>query len=295
MPTLLKGVAIISSATAAGYGDFCDQLLHNEYGLHFDLRLFPAMMQGTNVEASVLAALEAVMEEADAFDVAVIIRGGGATSDLSDFESYSLAAAVAQMPLPVIVGIGHERDETVLDLVAHTRVKTPTAAAAFLIEHGAAQLSAIEDLSTRIHTAVTARLRTQDERLKRLSSALPRAFALMSERQGRLTDSIQARITGAARRHLLNCGHALEQIAMRFEQQARMQSQQAHARLQLMESRMTALDPALQLRRGYSLTYTSEGKLIRDVASVRPGQLINTRLADGTIVSQVMPHAITQE
>ena len=111
LPTLLRRIAVVSSASAAGYGDFCDQLLNNDYGLYFSLRLFPAVMQGANVEESVLAALAAICDEADNYDCVVIIRGGGATSDLSDFDTYNLAAAVSQMPLPVIIGIGHERDE----------------------------------------------------------------------------------------------------------------------------------------------------------------------------------------
>ena len=123
MPLLPQRIAVISSATAAGYGDFCHQLQHNPRGFYFRTELFPALMQGNQVEESVLAALDAVNARVDEFDVVVIIRGGGATSDLSGFDTYLLAAACAQFPLPVITGIGHERDDTVLDSVAHTRVK----------------------------------------------------------------------------------------------------------------------------------------------------------------------------
>ena len=133
MPVLPQRVAVISSATAAGYGDFCHQLQHNPGGFYFYTELFPALMQGNQVEESVLAALDRINARINEFDVVVIIRGGGATSDLSGFDTYLLAAACAQFPLPIITGIGHERDDTVLDSVAHTRVKTPTAAAAFLI------------------------------------------------------------------------------------------------------------------------------------------------------------------
>lgn len=124
LPLSANRIAVISSATAAGYGDFCNQLLRNDYRLRFTVRLFPAVMQGEHVESSVLAALDAVMARQDDWDAVVIIRGGGATSDLSGFDTYLLAAACAQFPLPVITGIGHERDDTVIDLVAHTRVKT---------------------------------------------------------------------------------------------------------------------------------------------------------------------------
>ncbi|MBQ8443183.1 MAG: exodeoxyribonuclease VII large subunit, partial [Bacteroides sp.] len=133
MPLLPQRVAVISSATAAGYGDFCNQLANNPRGYGFHTQLFPAIMQGDRVEESVIAALNAIYAQLDCWDVVVIIRGGGATSDLSGFDTYELAANCAQFPLPIITGIGHERDDTVIDLVAHTRVKTPTAAAAFLI------------------------------------------------------------------------------------------------------------------------------------------------------------------
>jgi len=287
LPALMKRVAVVSSATAAGYGDFCDQLEHNDYGLCFQAELFPAVMQGTNVEESVLAALEAIMDRADEFDVVVIIRGGGATSDLSDFDTYPLAAAVAQMPLPVIVGIGHERDETVLDYVAHTRVKTPTAAAAFLIQHGADQLASLQTLATTFQTLAARRLQYQQERLQRLTATLPRAFALVHERQGRRLDSLGARLGMAAQRHLLTCHRQLERQSDGIGQHARLQLRDARTCLQLLQGRLEALDPVLQLRRGYSLTYTADGRLLRSAAHVPPGTTLTTRLADGTLTSVV--------
>ena len=118
MPRLPQRIAVISSSTAAGYGDFCHQLQNNARGFYFHTELFPALMQGERVEESVLTALDKINSRLDSFDAVVIIRGGGATSDLSGFDTYLLAAACAQFPLPVITGIGHERDDTVLDSVA---------------------------------------------------------------------------------------------------------------------------------------------------------------------------------
>ena len=135
LPVLTQRIAVISSATAAGYGDFCNQLLHNSFGFVFYPRLFQAIMQGEQVEQSIIQALDCINATRDNWDVVVIIRGGGATSDLSGFDTYDLAANCAQFPLPIITGIGHERDDTVLDMISHTRVKTPTAAAEFLINH----------------------------------------------------------------------------------------------------------------------------------------------------------------
>ena len=134
MPLAPQRIAVISSPTAAGYGDFVNQLENNRYGFRFYCKLFPATMQGAQTEASVIAALDTIYRHAEKFDVVVIIRGGGATADLSAFDSYDLAHHCTQFPLPVVAGIGHQRDETILDLVAHTSVKTPTAAAEMLID-----------------------------------------------------------------------------------------------------------------------------------------------------------------
>lgn len=287
LPALLRRIAVVSSATAAGYGDFCNQLEQNEYGLRFDLQLFPAVMQGANVEESVLAALEAIMARADAFDAVVIIRGGGATSDLSDFDTYPLAAAVAQMPLPVVVGIGHERDETILDYVAHTRVKTPTAAAAFLIQHGADQLAALQTLSATIQTAAARRLQREQERLRHLTATLPRAFALVHERQGRRLDHLSIRLTTAPRQQLADSRHRLERLQEQLGQRALMQLSEARARCALFGTRLEALDPVRQLRRGYSLTFTPDGRLLCSAADAPPGTTLTTRLPDGTLTSRV--------
>lgn len=264
LPTLLRRIAVVSSASAAGYGDFCDQLLNNDYGLYFSLRLFPAVMQGANVEESVLAALAAICDEADSYDCVVIIRGGGATSDLSDFDTYNLAAAVSQMPLPVIVGIGHERDETVLDFVAHTRVKTPTAAAAFLIDYQAQHLVRLEELGRRIRQSTALRLQRTRARLDQLTTSLPRTFILITERQR----------------------HRLERITDRQSTALTRQLERERHRQELLSQRLKALSPERQLQRGYSLTFAN-GQLLRTAANLAPGTRLTTRLADGEITSTV--------
>ncbi len=134
MPTVPQRIAVISSESAAGYGDFINQLQHNDGGYTFFITLFPALMQGDKADLSIISAMHQVFERAEEFDVLVIIRGGGAALDLDCFDSYDLCSHVAQFSLPVITGIGHERDETVSDLVANTKLKTPTAVAVFLIE-----------------------------------------------------------------------------------------------------------------------------------------------------------------
>jgi len=194
----------------------------------------------------------------------VIIRGGGATSDLSDFDTYTLAAAVTQMPLPVIVGIGHERDETVLDYVAHTRVKTPTAAAAFLVDYQAQQLVRLEELNRRIFQSTSQRLQRARARLDQLTTTLPRTFVLITERQRHRMDLLQQRQRSALHRQLERERH----------------------RHELLRQRLETLAPERQLRRGYSLTLI-DGHLLRSAQDLRPGTHITTRLADGQVESVV--------
>ncbi len=286
LPLLLKHIAVVSSAGAAGYGDFCDQLHGNEYGLYFDVQLFSATMQGQHVEASVMAALEAVAND-PRWDCVVIIRGGGATSDLADFDSYPLAAAVAQMPIPVIVGIGHERDDTVLDYIAHTRVKTPTAAAAFIIDHGAQQLASLDEWQTTILQNARLKIEASKQQLTRMTTLLPRTFALVQERQQRRLEQLATRLTTAPRQQFLNASHRLELVSNRLAQAARMNVQNAKFKVQNMEQKLAALDPALLLQRGYSLTFTADGRLLRNADDIKANDIITTRLANGTVQSQV--------
>ncbi|MBQ8737006.1 MAG: exodeoxyribonuclease VII large subunit, partial [Bacteroidaceae bacterium] len=155
LPRLLQRIAVISSASAAGYGDFIKQLEGNNKCLKFEVKLFAATMQGDGVESSVIKALDCIAKEMDDWDAVVIIRGGGAASDLYGFDTLALGENIAQFPLPVISGIGHERDDTIVDIVAHTRVKTPTAAADFIIRHQEAELNILHEFSERISRECT--------------------------------------------------------------------------------------------------------------------------------------------
>ena len=173
IPRFAKRIAVISAAGAAGYGDFCRQLEDNEYGFKFEVTLFPAIMQGEQVESSVVAALNKIYPSISDFDVVVIIRGGGATSDLSGFDTLALAENVAQFPIPIITGIGHDRDESILDMVANTHVKTPTAAAALLIDNLRQVLERINEAQQRITMAINQRLANQKTRLSNLQTLIP--------------------------------------------------------------------------------------------------------------------------
>lgn len=264
MPVLPQRIAVISSATAAGYGDFCHQLQHNSRGFFFYTELFSAMMQGNQVEESVLAALDRINKRLNEFDAVVIIRGGGATSDLSGFDTYMLAAACSQFPLPIITGIGHERDDTVLDMVAHTRVKTPTAAAELLINHMEEAADRLEYLSARLRESASAFLEQEYMRLSACQTRIPSLIVR------RLSDARIRLMT--VRNDLMQCSTA-------------MLSRQRH-KLELLQQRLADASPEKLLARGYSITL-KDGIPITDGSRVSPGDEIITRLYKGELTSVV--------
>ena len=271
IPMFAKRIAVISAAGAAGYGDFIRQLEDNGYGFRFDVTLFPAIMQGEQVEQSVIAALNSIYEASVSnapaskhFDVVVILRGGGATVDLSGFDTLALAENVAQFPLPVITAIGHERDESILDMVSNTRVKTPTAAAALLIDRLFQVLTRIDSAQQRITTAITQRLTTQKSRIETLQTLIP----------------------ALAQRILSNGRHRIELLENRLPVAIeRMMTNQKH-RLAQMELLLQSYDPQLLLRRGYSITL-HQGRAVRDPEQLKDGDEIETRVEKGTILSVI--------
>ncbi len=287
LPRLLRRIAVISSATAAGYGDFCNQLEQNDYGFHFDVKLFPAVMQGEQVSASIISALEEVLASPDHyFDLVVIIRGGGASSDLSDFDNYELAACIALYPLPVLTGIGHERDETVLDYVAHTRVKTPTAAAAFIIDHQAAEATLLDELYQRITRTASERILREKQRLERQQAVLPLLITnIIQGRQNRLAILLQ-RMTSVAAQRLEREPARLQLMHHRLLTSSGQRIEREQHRLQLMKQRLDSLDPRLLLKRGYSIT-TCGGKLVRGIDTLVKGDVLTTYTEHGTINSIV--------
>ena len=275
LPLFCQNIAVISSATAAGYGDFVNQLENNPYGFHFNITLFPAVMQGEQVEQSIIAVLEEIFQISEgarsgmhardtgsessrgdtilppslprslapsSFDCVVIIRGGGATTDLSGFDTLALAENVANFPLPIITGIGHERDESILDMIAFRREKTPTAVASFLIQHLLDIDSFLTGSQERITRSVSQRMDVERQRLNNYTVQLP----------------------------LL-----IQGILMR-----------ARHRLDLLEQRAVSADPTKLLQRGYSMTLHN-GRIVRNAKELSPGDTIETRLADGIVTSVV--------
>lgn len=264
LPVPTNRIAIVSSPTAAGYEDFCKQLANNPFGFTFYTKLFPAIMQGERTEDSIISALERIYEYQDNFDVVVIIRGGGATSELSSFDSYLLAASCAQFPLPIITGIGHERDETVLDIVAHTRKKTPTAVAEFLIDSMTEVWQELAFASQSIAVIVNERI--QEEWLKLTTMQAQASFHLKGwykEQAGILTAT-----TSALNKATLQAAKGNQN------------------KLDSFDKYLELISPQNILKRGYSLTLKN-GKAIKNASDVNKGDEIRTLLSDGDIKSIV--------
>lgn len=285
-PMFAQRIAVISSETAAGYGDFCNQLADNDYGFSFTTRLFPAVMQGEQVEQSVIAALDRINRCSDEFDCVVIIRGGGATSDMSGFDTLPLAENVANFPLPVITGIGHDRDESIIDMVAHTRVKTPTAAAALLISRLKATADLIDSCRERVLRAVSRRMETERMRLGRLSERIPTLFSVVRTRHESRLEIMQRRLTAAITRRLTAEHHRVETLTQSLAPLTERRMTAERHRLDMLVQRAKALDPTLLLRRGYSITL-HQGHAVRDAGELKPGDEIVTRLATGSITATV--------
>lgn len=264
IPTFAKRIAVISAQNAAGYGDFCRQLEDNDYGFRFEMTLYPAIMQGEQVEQSVINALNSIYERIHDYDVVCILRGGGATADLSGFDTLALAENVAQFPLPIITGIGHERDESILDMVANTKVKTPTAAAALLIDNLLHVLERLDDAGLRISHAVNQRISSQKIKIASMTSLIPTLALRMVGDQRHRIDTIGGRLPIAIERRLTTQKHLLESLSLKQQ----------------------GFDPQLLLSRGYSITL-KEGRAVRDPMQLKPGDEIETRLEKGTIKSTV--------
>ena len=258
-------VAVVSAVGAAGYGDFITHLYGNPSHLRFSTELFPAVMQGENAPQSIIAALDEIAVRTDDFDCVVIIRGGGATGDLASFDNYDLAANVAQFPLPVIVGIGHERDVTILDYVVAVRVKTPTAAAEWLIGRMEAALTRVRDLAAEIFRAATSKVSGGLQQLAYYQGLLP---SLSLGKIDRARSSLDAAVPEALR-------HAVELIVRR-------QNDRLDAASRLVE----ALSPQAVLRRGYSVCRVN-GRAVTDASALNAGDILTTVLASGSIKSTV--------
>ncbi len=279
-------VAIISAPGAAGYGDFTNQLENNAYGLQFYTGFFAATMQGNNTVPSVLAALDRINANADLFDCVVIIRGGGSTSDLNWFDNYDLAAAVAQFPIPVIVGIGHERDVTVLDYVAAMRVKTPTAAAQWLIERGSNALARLNELRNEVVAAASDQLAHSREQLAYYSSFIPMAAQRIVEAAAARVATYTRLIPTSAGALIVKHRNALQHTVELIGSATQHAMHTQRLRLDALNDKVALLSPRNILNRGYALAMHN-GHYVTDASTLQPGNVITVHLKQGAAIATV--------
>lgn len=284
VPPVLQRIAIVSAAGAAGYGDFMKQLTDNKYGVCFYPCLFQATMQGVKTVPTVLAALNKVEQNQHLFDCVVIIRGGGGTEELNSFDNYDLARRVATFPLPVIVGIGHERDITVLDYVAGIRVKTPTAAAEHIILQAANALAHIGDLSNQVVSIARDYIARAKEQLSYYAGNLPiMAQRIIDTNTLRLQNFIQNIPLHVQRRiegenaQLARQKDAIKNAVAQVKMKETM-------RLEALGDKIELLSPRKVMARGYTLT-TCEGKIMTDAAQLEAGKLVTIHFRDGKVVA----------
>ncbi|MDR1698325.1 MAG: exodeoxyribonuclease VII large subunit [Prevotellaceae bacterium] len=264
LPELVNRIAVISSKTAAGYEDFVNQLENNQQKLRFYCKLFPAVMQGEQTERSVIEALDRIYQYHENFDVVVIIRGGGATADLASFDSYDLAYYCTQFPLPIIVGIGHQRDHTILDSVAHTSVKTPTAVAELLIENLSETAEKLEDVEQQIYHSLQLLLQTEQQRLHSAGFDILRQAEFIIERKKQDLSNLKREVPRLVRHYLDKRRYALE----------------------IRRQRVQSASPELMLKKGYSIT-THNGKIVKSASQLRHSDSIVTHLFDGKVTSVI--------
>lgn len=285
LPRPLLRIAVISSHTAAGYGDFCHQLNQSPYAFH--IRLFPATMQGEDVERSIIAAIDSILASEQEWDAVAIIRGGGAVSDLNGFDTYLLAATVAQCPIPVLTGIGHERDETILDLVAHTRFKTPTAVAAFLVAQASAEADTLTQLSMRTAHACRTVLQREALTLSHCSHRLQQAVHNAQETQARHLQHLSNLMYTSAQGILFRQQMLLDNHREALPRSIHRILQHETETLTHIAEKIALVSPTRILELGYTLTRRTDGSILRSAKDAVPGQKLVTQFIDGTLESTV--------
>lgn len=263
LPLVPQKIAVISSPTAAGFGDFMDQINNNQYGYQINIQLFNAIMQGDKAAESIIAAVHEVHSHLDKFDLLVIIRGGGSQVDLDCFDNYELAAHLAQFPLPLISGIGHERDETVTDLVAHTKMKTPTAVAEFIISGINAYERRMEDAFSTIYNYVHQKFVHFDQ----------------------ILDNAVLRLRSATNENHQLMGFRLQELKQKLSNSVEKNISKNEERLSVAEKTIELLDPQSILKRGYTLTLIN-GKRVNS-KNIQKGDTIKTIGKDISITSKI--------
>lgn len=285
-PGIVNRIAVISSPSAAGYDDFLNQLKSDKKGYKFYVKLFPAVMQGDGAAGSIIDALDKIYLYADFFDAVAIIRGGGATTDMLAFDEYELADNCAQFPLPVITGIGHERDESVVDMVAHTRCKTPTAVAAFLIDKMAETEAELLFLQDEILNRVSAYLAEEKNFLENLTLRFSQRLNLSLQREKYYLSQISETIKQKSVFILQKEQRNVQEIRQKMNLLLRHFFLREQHKIELSEKTLSLVSPYNILKKGYSLT-AKNGKIIHSVNELNAGDIITTIFIDGKKQSEI--------
>jgi exodeoxyribonuclease VII large subunit len=286
LPLVPQRIAVISSATAAGYGDFIDHIDDNPYGYKIFYKLYQSLMQGQEAEASIIAALKQIRGHIKLHNAVVIIRGGGSQIDLSCFDTYSLAVEVAKFPLPVITGIGHERDDTVVDMVAHTKLKTPTAVAEFLISGMNSFEGRLLDAQSTLVNRAKELLREENHRLQYLIQQFRHIVRDgFNSEMNRIETALHRLIHGTTQ-IIDGNNNKLKLDVNRLFSGLKIVFQEHKNKIKHFDQAIRLLDPINVLKRGYSVTYLSE-KVIKDSSELQTGDIIRSKVFKGTVNSKV--------
>ncbi|MEG1664995.1 MAG: exodeoxyribonuclease VII large subunit [Mucinivorans sp.] len=285
LPPVVQRVAVISSESAAGWGDFVHQIDQCPYNI--ELTLFKATVQGSDASASVVAALEAIAQDMELFDAVVLIRGGGSVLDLACFDDYIMCSNIAQFPLPVVTGIGHQRDVSVADMVAHTSLKTPTAVADFLIARAEEFWDEIRERHQRIIERAQNILLGESLRMQKVESLLDQLSGQALHHHTLKIESLDAALRHTTLRAVESRLASTEYLKQTLEGSIKAAMATQIQRLTLLESKINARNPRNILRMGYSIV-TLDGHALRSVSDVQTGQIINIELTDGTIKSKTI-------
>lgn len=309
LPVVLQKIAIISSSTAAGYQDFINQLENNEFGFAFYHKLFQATMQGDTTETSIISALEKIYPYEDFFDAVVIIRGGGSASDLNAFNEYQLGLNIAQFPLPVLTGIGHEKDESIADIVAHKKLKTPTATAEFIIDHNADFLSIIQNLNVHIVQSVRDKIHLQNNIINLLSNKIintttnkifnkHRSLSEVTYRTKQLISNfkqyhsekcnqLKSKLDQTSHERILYIKQYVNHLGWQFNYLAKDYIKSQHTILNIYTEKNNLLNPKNILKRGYSITYKTDKKVVKKVEDIEEESIVSTKLYNGEFTSKI--------
>jgi exodeoxyribonuclease VII large subunit len=286
LPLVPQRIAIVSSHTAAGYDDFISHMENNSYGYKFHLKLFQALMQGDEAESSMIGALRQVITQRGSFDLAVLIRGGGSQMDLSCFDSYELASEIARLPLPVITGIGHERDDTIADMVAHTRMKTPTAVAEFIISGVRSFEERVIDCKRRLVRQSEHLLKDEAYRLKNVLQELTNSAVKLVTRHIGKVGLIGYTIKSASNIYIERRRNDLLSVQKKLQIVTESKLTGYTNKLNRIEQAVHYLDPVNILKRGYSITHY-QGRTIKNIEGLARGETVKTRLYHGAITSKI--------